>query len=626
MLATGVLLFLTALGIGRKITWYLAVDQYGYLTFAHDLMHGRVFHHWPPLDALAARIPDKVDVLVQTYVYDKGILYCRYAPGFPMLLAAWLTVFGDDGAAYLNPTVFIALLVLALAFQARVFRSRWRATAGIALVVLFPTQLHLWSLTLVRELPTHLFGLLGLYLLLPSGTRRLGPRRMAAAGAALGFAGTIRPENLIYCAPAALLAIARFRRERTAVRPMLSAIGGAVLGTLVGLTPFFGYNWAATGSPFRPTQGMEVQNFLPSAQAEPMGTAIARVGFPPGAWRGGTAFQVQGGALRLANLPIVLPGNIALLRDAYGDLLLWLAIWGAVLAAIQRRMLFLAAVPYVILALLFYSCWSKPDARYQSGIYVMLPMLVVEGAVGTLDAVRRLRRLWSEITARWVALGFAAVMLGGSMLISEPTARGALPTLLVIVPLVAGVSALAAATWPERRIAGIAAPVLALALVVLAGSRASASLETRATFQRPEMLRSRAIFARAVEPGAVVMTTEEVGRPAENIDYYSGIAHAFYFTDLARWRITVPDAAELLARHHMRPYLLIPNSQPTRAEMLEQLRARFSVELVADIPPASAIDYFVAAPFHRGIHMELYRIVWQPKAVKHLLDPPNAGH
>jgi hypothetical protein len=34
----------------------------------------------------------------------------------------------------------------------------------------------------------------------------------------------------------------------------------------------------------------------------------------------------------------------------------------------------------------------------------------------------------------------------------------------------------------------------------------------------------------------------------------------------------------------------------------------FGVELIADIPPAQAIDWFVAASFHRGVHMQLHRI------------------
>src|SRR5262245_36426018 len=80
--ATGLFLGFTAWSMDQKITWYLAVDQYGYLAFGHDLAAGHVFHHWPPLDAFVSRLPAQVDVLVQTYVYDHGKLYCRYAPGF----------------------------------------------------------------------------------------------------------------------------------------------------------------------------------------------------------------------------------------------------------------------------------------------------------------------------------------------------------------------------------------------------------------------------------------------------------------------------------------------------------------------------------------------------------------
>ena len=66
----------------------------------------------------------------------------------------------------------------------------------------------------------------------------------------------------------------------------------------------------------------------------------------------------------------------------------------------------------------------------------------------------------------------------------------------------------------------------------------------------------------------------------------------------------------------MRPYLYIPMNQPNRTEMLDALRAaHLTVELVADIPPQRAMAHFVAAPFHRGVRMELYRISL-PKAVE----------
>jgi 4-amino-4-deoxy-L-arabinose transferase-like glycosyltransferase len=598
------LLVLAAISVERKITWYLAVDQYGYLAFAHNLIKGRVFHHWEPIGALMPALPTRVDILFQTHIYDHGLVYCRYAPGFPILLAGWLTLFGDHGAHYLNPTIFIALLVLALAFQRRVLHSRWRATAGTALIVLFPTFLHLWALTLVRDLATHLFALLGLYLLLPARGRPLLSGRTAAAGAALGYAGSIRPDALLYLLPAVLVAIARWVHERAAWRTVVRGLAAGALALVVGLTPFFAYNWVATGNPFWPTQGMEVQGFLatsPPREEQP------RVGYPPGAWRGGTNTSVQGGGLRLEHFSEVFPENVEMLRTSYGDLMLGLAVVGVVVALVQRRMLFLAVVPYVVAALIFYSFWSKSDPRYMSGVYVLLPMLMVEGVLGPLDLVRRLS--WRRIdAARLVALGFTVAVLAGAALAPAPGRRSALQALTILVPLVAGLGALAAAAWPRRRIAALAAPAFALALVILAGNRVAAAGGARATFQRPAMERARATFNRAIEPDAIVITTEEVGRPAENIDYYSGKAKALYFTDLIRWRMQPQVAVQLFLRAGMVPYLLIPHAMEERDQLLEALQKVFTLELVADIPPAQAIDYFVAAAFHRGLRMELYRL------------------
>src|SRR5262249_5776403 len=125
-----------------------------------------------------------------------------------------------------------------------------------------------------------------------------------------------------------------------------------------------------------------------------------------------------------------------------------------------------------------------------------------------------------------------------------------------------------------------------------------------------EMVRARRRFAGAVRPGGVVITSEEVGRPAENIAYYSGVATALYITDLLRWRLPIDDAIELLARGGFTPYILISATAHGRADLIAHLGERFAVEVVADIPPERAIDYFVAAAFYpRGVHMILYRLL-----------------
>src|SRR6185369_6164412 len=140
---------------------------------------------------------------------------------------------------------------------------------------------------------------------------------------------------------------------------VVGELAAAAAGFALGLAPFFVYNWIATGSPLRATQGMEIQDFLGTPAVAPPG-----VGFPSGAWQSGMSPIVQGGGMRLDNLPLTLPGNLLAIRLSYGDPLLLLALWGIVLAALQRRLLCLVVLPYSVAALLLYSCWARPEIRY----------------------------------------------------------------------------------------------------------------------------------------------------------------------------------------------------------------------------------------------------------------------
>jgi hypothetical protein len=621
--ATFALFYYTAQNLERQITWYLAVDQFGYLSFAHDLLHGRIFHEWAPLKALVPFFPSRTDLLAQTYVYDAGRLYCRYAPGFPMLLAGWIGLLGDDRAHYLNPTLYLVLLAVALAFQWRLFRSPWRAAAGTALITLFPTMMYLWGLTLTRDLSAHVFAFTGLFLLLPVYGRAMRPRRLLAAGAALGFAIAIRPDAVLYLVAATFMLVVRWGHERRRLSVNGAARAGLalVLGIAVGASPFFAYNWAATGNPLIPTQGMELPLLpsLPAPAFKPQTRTSAsparqpggdqKVGFPSAGWRGGTLEQVQGGGLQLAHLATTLPGNWAMLLRAYTPLVFGVAVWGAVVASVLRPMFAAGAVSYSIVAFLFFSCWPRPDFRYLIGVLVFLPMFVVEGTLGTLDLVRMLWKQHKPELARGLAVFAAGVFLTGAAML-RPAPGGVALTSYLVVTLTAGVAAAVAAVTPARRIVALAAPVLMLGLIWCRVSEVQAVANRRAPFQREQMLVARANMQRLLEPNAVVITTEEVGRPAENIEYYSGIANALYITDLQRWHLPLYDAALQLIVRGMRPYLYIPADQPDREAMLASLRWKFTVDLVADIPPERAMANFVAAPFHHGVRMDLYRISW----------------
>jgi hypothetical protein len=377
---------------------------------------------------------------------------------------------------------------------------------------------------------------------------------------------------------------------------------------IVGLAPSLGYYWIATGNPFVPTQSMEVTEFLatpetPTQIEHPEG----RVGYPPGAWRGTTASPVSGGGLKLEYLPTTLPGNWRKIRTAYGGVLLGLAGCGLVVAASLRPTFAAAVGSYLVAALLFYSCWGRPYGRYLVGAWLLVPALIIEGAVGSLDLVRYFGRRRAMGPARWLAAA-GAVVLVGAYLVAGPQEDGtALRPLARLLAFGSAGALGAAAVWPRRRIATVAVPALVLALVGLGSARLWGTLGSRAPFQRPQAERAAAVVKRTLLPPAVVITSEDAGRPMENLEYYADV-RALYLTDLERWHIPVEKAVFGFLISEMEPYLLIPHSLPARARVLATLQTHFLLERVQDIPPERNYEYFVASPFHGGVPMELWHI------------------
>jgi len=142
-------------------------------------------------------------------------------------------------------------------------------------------------------------------------------------------------------------------------------------------------------------------------------------------------------------------------------------------------------------------------------------------------------------------------------------------------------------------------------LVATALARAAPGWHNRASFQAPEVELARRTIESIIGPGAVVITTDEVGRPAENIDYYTH-AHALYLRDLERWRWKVRRAcrAFLVAGHDV--YLLLPTSSERGRDAREQI-APFDVTHVVHVEARDAPRYFVASRFGTP-PLDIYRV------------------
>jgi hypothetical protein len=156
-------------------------------------------------------------------------------------------------------------------------------------------------------------------------------------------------------------------------------------------------------------------------------------------------------------------------------------------------------------------------------------------------------------------------------------------------------------------VTSVLAPALAIILVGFGVQRASATSLQRAPFQGPQAERARETLRQALEPRSVVITSEDMGRPAENIEYYGGVPRSTRPTSNAgtsgrptprsgsSWR-----AFDLSAGRQGRARA----RTDTRRPGLEGAQGRAR----RDIPSGRNMEYFVASPARRDVNSELFRI------------------
>ena len=181
--------------------------------------------------------------------------------------------------------------------------------------------------------------------------------------------------------------------------------------------------------------------------------------------------------------------------------------------------------------------------------------------------------------------------------------------------LAAGIAlAAAAGAWrPTLRPALVATLAVGLGLSGTLIWRSTTALGTYASFQQAQVARASATIEGAVEKPAIVLTTIQIGRPAENINYYTS-AEAVYLEEMDRWGTAPRYTVKRLIRSGFSVYLLLTPEQARRWLANENISPWYSAEIVREVPPEQAVDYFVASPFHRGVPLVLLRLGLKPAA------------
>jgi hypothetical protein len=322
-----------------------------------------------------------------------------------------------------------------------------------------------------------------------------------------------------------------------------------------------------------------------------------------------TPFRVQGGGLRLSNLGKTLPANVAIVRETFGDLPLVLALIGAV-AALRTPALFLLTVPYSVVAFLFFSLWTLPGPRYLSGVLLLLPLLVLEGA-------RALARAPAALGVRFGRVAGSVALVGVVLAVAALLARtsfespSALPWVTVVLAMGVAVGA-ALGTFVGMRWCSVGvALAIGLGLTGTLLWRATTTLGARASFQAPQVERARATIESTLDLPAVVLTTTSIGRPAENLNYYTP-AQAVYLEEMVRWQVQPRFAVGRLLRRGFAVYLLTTPDAAKQWLSNTNISTWYTGEVVRRIAPSEAADFFVASPYHRGIPLMLVRLELKP--------------
>ena len=537
----------SAWGLWRLNTWYLASDQFAFLTLADDMREGRVFHDGESLALVQphAKAGHRYDAFAQTYIWRDGALFTRYPPGFSALLALAGEMGGERWQHGLNPLLHLVLLVLVGALGWAVLQGAPPSLAlassvgAVWLLLLLPTQVHLWGITVARDLPAHALAFASLLAAVQG--------RPILAAAFLGLACTVRPDAALYLTSlVALLSLQRVSRR---------ALVGASVVFALGVSAALFYNLVVEGNPFVFTQGGEFGDLFGASES---GFGVRRVVayVPP-----------SGGGFRLSNLRTTLPGNAILLVSAFG----WFSlatVGGLVWAFTRRRRVVAAVLPYSVTAFLFYGCWSHPDARYLAGVAALL--MIPSGLGLALVARRATAGRWPRFAVGVIAV---ALILRGFDLFPASIPPPGPAGLAVAIALLAVAACGARATGgPVRRAAILFVPVCALAVLgVLLVARSEGR---RDPFQGPEVERARRAVGALIPEGSLVVTSTSLGRPAENLRYYSRL-EAFYPEDFSLLGTSADEAAVRFGLRGRRVFFLL-DARDRRT--LQRLEEQLSVE------------------------------------------------
>ncbi len=346
----------------------LGSDQYGLVHFAEHLGKKHLYSSFPVYNWFKPDWgPDECHFILHgNYISDGSRMYCKYAIGYPLILALGIRLFGLNSVFLAN--IFLLLLLLWFCFKLAqtIFKDRWYgpylALSGMLLLLILINKV--WSLALKpsRDLPALMFLVAGLFF----GIRALGrlPRvnwlYLILGGFCLGYSVTVKMPYVLASLPVGLYLLAKLI-GKVSWKKLVAAILLAGFFFLVGLLPVLTQNYLVEGNPFRPPRPEITKNAV-------MG--VKGIKHPPPLWIG--------------FLPTTGPDTLRYFGEIYGVSLTALMLIGLAAGWRSPEIKYLClGVP--LLFIVFYSMWVHLMVRYMVVAHPFLLILIAAGVAKVLD-------------------------------------------------------------------------------------------------------------------------------------------------------------------------------------------------------------------------------------------------
>lgn len=242
------LLGLVSFGLATFIAWY-TLDAMPHLEDEHAYLYQAKLFARGQITNPAARTPEAF--YIPYIILKDGAHFAKYPPGYPLLLTfgVWL------GQPWITNSIAVALGIWATWLLGRTLFDHNSGMLAAILGVLSPMYL-LLSGTLLSHPTSHAFLTLFAWTFVRArqSTGHNQTRLAWLAGMLGGFAIVIRPWTALGIgAPFVLFALTDALRRRDALQRVYGRLATAFV---VASSPWFLYNWIATGSPLADTYRM----------------------------------------------------------------------------------------------------------------------------------------------------------------------------------------------------------------------------------------------------------------------------------------------------------------------------------------------------------------------------------